>query len=238
MTWEAIPFDDIGYFSGDELLKYSDDEVRGFINTFEHNRYTGWRNKDNKWRKYLGLDTTHGKTVLDFGCGFGIEALQFAKSGNEVILADIHKSSLMAAKRVLNVSGYDPKTYLLEKNKKFDIPCDIFYSNGVLHHTPFIREILEWSNAPECRLMLYSDNAWRNATGTEPDRTIPVKDSPHFEQFVAAMDRRTTSDYADWYDEEKLKETVKDLYTVEEFYYIADKVVAGVYSVAILKRGE
>jgi 2-polyprenyl-3-methyl-5-hydroxy-6-metoxy-1,4-benzoquinol methylase len=107
--------------------------------------------------------------VKDFGCGFGIEALQFAKSGNEVLLSDIFPSNVQAAERVLRLSGYTPAP---------DGPVDVFYSNGVLHHSPQMRELLEKEVANlnpggEVRLLLYSDRAWILTTAT---RVPPIED--------------------------------------------------------------
>ena len=53
---------------------------------------------------------------------------------------------------------------------------------------------------------------------------------------IAAMDRRTTSDYADWYDLEKLQKTVSGLYDVTQFHYIANKGIDGLYCAAIMQK--
>jgi 2-polyprenyl-3-methyl-5-hydroxy-6-metoxy-1,4-benzoquinol methylase len=197
------------------------------VKNFEHVRYTGWRNYGNLWREKLGLDSTHEKHVLDFGCGVGIEALQFAKAGNSVSLYDISKSNIELATRILWLHGYSPKTVMTSNMPVPDLSpfgeIDVFYANGVLHHTPAIREILEQahnvlSKDGEVRLMLYSDVAWKKYG--ECDQ----------EKFVRMMDQ--VGHYADWYTSEKLQNTVDGFFSVNSFDYITDD---DRYCVAILR---
>jgi 2-polyprenyl-3-methyl-5-hydroxy-6-metoxy-1,4-benzoquinol methylase len=88
--WRRIPVDDVGYLTAEELLARSDTDLRTLIDRMEQTRYSGWRNHEGRWRDILGLDTTSGKTVLDYGCGVGLEALQYARAGNDVVVADLH----------------------------------------------------------------------------------------------------------------------------------------------------
>jgi SAM-dependent methyltransferase len=227
MDWSHIPFDDVGYVSSKEFLGWPDEAVRKFIDTFERNRYGGVRNWENLWRETLGLDSTHGKKVHDYGCGFGIEALQFCRSGNSVHVSDIFPSNIQAAERVLRISGYEP----LPKCK-----VDIFYSNGVLHHSPKIREILKeavenLNPGGEIRLLLYSDKAWTWATNAPlPGITEDISKHPAFQRFTRVMDE--AGDYADWYNQEKLEMRVGDFLKVEKFNYIMKN---GIYATVILR---
>ena len=68
--WRNIPFDDVGYVNSEEFLRWPESMIPPFIETFERNRYGGIRNWNNLWRSTLGLDSTHGKQVHDYGCGF------------------------------------------------------------------------------------------------------------------------------------------------------------------------
>lgn len=212
--WAKIPVDDIAYYPAHQLLAYPDKRLQEDIDLFEHIRYDpkGWRNKGNKWRESLGLDTTHDKVVLDFGCGFGIESLQFAKAGNIVIAADINPETVQLAQRVLKMSEYDCLTATItDKYPYVEIPPEIgqvaiFYSNGVLHHLPYIREVLQRAAeiAPETRIMVYSDKAFEL----------------YGDNFVRNMDQ--VGDYADWYDKEKLEKVCGDFMDIYSAEYITD----------------
>lgn len=208
--WLLIPIDDSGYHSATDLMKHDDQTLKNMADDMQQRRYYGWRNEGNKWRETLGLDDTHGKKVLDFGCGFGIEALQFLKAGNEVTIADINVDTLMLAKRVLGIYGYDVKTLLIENDYPFvdtKQKFDIFYSNGVLHHTPKAGEICERAfellkDGGEIRLMLYSDK------GKEFTDSIG-------QDFVRYFD--SVGFYADWYNEDKLRRLARGFF---KFSYI------------------
>ena len=222
--WSCPPVDDVGYLSSTDMLGLSDRELRVLVMGMERRRYGGWRNHDNRWRSELGLDDTSGKRVLDFGCGVGVEALQFARRGNEVILADIVGDNVALAARVLTVFGYPSSTVMVQGDAPF-IPeveqFDVFYANGVLHHTPQARRILQRAvellrPGGEIRLMLYSDIGWEVATGTRPpDDTV---DHPSFWQFVRYFDG--VGNYADWYSLEKIRDQFGDFLEVVSFSYL------------------
>src|SRR5262245_5608855 len=93
-AWSSPPVDDIGYIPSEQLLKMSTEELAEMVQAMELNRYGGWRNWENRWYHFLGLDSTHDKYVLDYGCGVGIEALQYARAGNDVVLADISRDNV------------------------------------------------------------------------------------------------------------------------------------------------
>src|SRR5881296_4309055 len=101
--WARPPVDDIGYIASAHMLQWSDDHLRQTVARMERTRYDvwGWRNWRNQWRDFFGLDTTHGNRILDFGCGVGLEALQFARAGNDIVVADIVADNVMLAERVL-----------------------------------------------------------------------------------------------------------------------------------------
>src|SRR5437667_8384435 len=83
-AWSRLPCDELGYLDTDHLLRRSAEQLRTMIVTMKQMRYDpqGWRNWNNRWREFFMMDTMRGKSVLDFGCGVGLDALQFAESGN------------------------------------------------------------------------------------------------------------------------------------------------------------
>jgi len=238
--WAHPPVDDVGYISSKELLGYSDNDLLSLITQMESTRYLGDRNYENKWRKYLGLDDTFNKKILDFGCGVGIDALQLAKMGNKIYLADIVLNNIKLSQRVLSLHKFkaDSINIVTDKYPFVEIPekVDVFYCNGVLHHIPYAREIIKralelLTDEGEIRLMLYSDKGWVIQTESPlPPIEHDVTTHPHFDKFVRRFDG--VGNYADWYNKEKLEYKFGDIVNIDFFDYICSD---GRYLVTILK---
>lgn len=211
-AWSNPPVDDEGYFASSDLLTRSDDELHDLILRVERARYLGWRNFKNRWVDTFLMEKTFDSDVLDFGCGIGIEALQYAKFGNRVHLADIAPANVELAQRVLELFGYSPAaTHVLkEKEPRAKIApesLDVVHCVGVLHHIPYARSVVEeWAKwlkpKGQARLMVYSDVLWKRSTGERPS-SGPPEEAPGFDTFVRAQDG--VGAYADWYDCTKLQ---------------------------------
>lgn len=207
--WKRLPVDELGYITAEDLLKLSDDELIKTIQTARDNRFNGWRNYKNMWRETLGHDTTKGKSILDFGCGIGLETVEFAKN-NIVSIADLHKDNLDLVSRVATLFGVKIRDRFQITSKypfiKTEKVFDIFYSNGVIHHIEYAYDIIKraFELAPEVRMMLYSD--------------IGRKMYPDDNTFIREFD--AVGNYADWYSLEKIEKTFGDLATIKNFSYI------------------
>jgi SAM-dependent methyltransferase len=220
--WSAPPVDDIGYLPSVELLDWPEDDLLDVIARMAESRYDGWRNWEMNWRVVLGLDRTRDKDVLDYGCGVGLEALQYAKKRNRVWLADISETNIALAERVLQLSGYHVEGSFLAKEAPPVIQpgsFDVIHCVGVLHHIPdpepVVAAMAGWLRPEgELRLMVYSDEAWRISTGTEPPKLHATFADPNFRLFWQHWD--PIGGYADWYDCEKLEHWFGEWFTVAE----------------------
>jgi SAM-dependent methyltransferase len=244
-AWSHPPVDDVGYISSAEMLLWDDLKLMSTIRDLAQTRYGGWRNHNGLWREMLKLDDTHGKDVLDFGCGTGVESLELHRAGNRVELADISANNLALAMRVLSLSDRPPDAvtchlvtdespYLLADRQSFDV----IHCAGVLHHIPWATEIMFRFRqllrpGGEVRLMLYSDVGWKIATGDvqRPFWGADVRVLPGFKEFVRYFDG--VGEYADWYDLNKIKLKFGAWFNVEEFGYITEDYR---YCVAVLSR--
>jgi len=246
VAWSRPPVDDVGYISAVDLLALPDDQLRATVDRMRLARYAGWRNHGGLWRDLMGLDEPGGKDILDFGCGVGVEALSLAFAGNRVQLADISPDNLHLAVRVLGLYAdqfprlWDLTIYLALGEPPYITAepesFDVFHCNGVLHHIPWARQIMERAHellrpGGVARLMVYSDQGWRQATGTEPPDEVTT--DPGFRQFVQYFDQ--VGEYADWYDQDRLESRFGDLFTVERCEYITPN---GQYLAAVLRKKE
>jgi len=230
-AWSHPPVDDVGYLSSRDMLDWDDARLHKMIHTMHDVRYNGWRNHNGLWRDLMGLDTTTGKDILDFGCGVGIEALELHNAGNRVSVADISGDNIALAIRVMQLCG-DPVPgtitgYLVDADPPYiyagECGFDVIHCNGVLHHIPWARQIMERFHdllrpGGQVRLMVYSDEGWRIYTGTEPPPVPWMTSHPKFETFVRAFD--SVGSYAEWYDENKIRNRFGDLFTVDRFAYL------------------
>lgn len=245
-AWSRPPVDDVGYIPAADLAAKPDAELRALIERMRIARYTGWRNHRGLWRDLMGLDDPGGKDILDFGCGTGVEALELALAGNRVSLADITEGNLHLALRIIQLYSHripnqdatriyrvgDEAPFITAKPGSFDV----FHCNGVLHHIPWARQIMERAHTllrpgGVARLMLYSDHGWVQATGTEPPADVTT--DPNFERFIRYFDQ--VGEYADWYNRARLEARFGDLFTVER---CEDITPTGQYLAAVLRKKE
>jgi ubiquinone/menaquinone biosynthesis C-methylase UbiE len=95
----------------------------------------------------IGFDQIKNKTILEVGCGIGLDAIQFARNGNKLHLMDLSLNSIKIALGRLQNEGYKAVVCVGDANKLpfADNSFDLIYSFGVLHHSPdtesSIREI-------------------------------------------------------------------------------------------------
>ena len=235
--WSSPPVDDIGYISSENLLRLRAEDLLDVVHSFEETRYQGWRNYENRWREVLGLDSTRDKVVLDYGCGVGIEALQYARTGNDVIVADISRDNVRLAMRVIELEGFSAGAFQITEDHLVNFmfaPFDVVHCAGVLHHIPDPLPVVEamhehLNEGGELRLMLYSDEAWRIACGTEPPAV--VEDDPRFDRFWTHWD--PIGGYADWYDLQRLAMRFGHLFDIERYESLTEN---GAYVGAVLSK--
>ena len=238
--WSSPPVDYIGYIPSESLLQLPDADFKDLMLQAEKHRYSGWRNWQGRWRDVLGLDRTHGQIVLDYGSGVGIEAAQYARTGNIVALADISPANLRVAQRtVFLLADSFTTTHALDEHPPFtdgiaDGFIDVIHCSGVLHHIPnpepVVAQFHKWLAADgELRLMLYSDRAWEISTGTDPPES--VEGHPKAFQFTRAWDG--VGKYADWYNAERLVSRFGRWFALERY---EDLTVNGAYVGAVLSK--
>lgn len=235
--WNRIPVDDLDYFNSEELLALTNSQLLELGKLSATLRYNpgGYRNLNNTYYKFMQLDKVRGKRVMDYGCGLGLDAMTFAQNGALITLADMHPINLyianqvvasltkvIAERLVITLCDY-PWFFLSHK-------VDLFWSFGVLHHTPHIAQILKracgiLTPEGEIRIALYSDKCWERAIGL-PFPTGPTWKDPRFAEFVKKQD--CVGLYADFYTEEKIKNEVSEFAEVVECQSIGDGQFLGV----------
>ncbi len=88
------------------------------------------------------------KKVLELGCGQGFDAYEFCLNQCDYTGIDIATENIKRAKQNLSYYGFNPEIHLGDaENLPFsDHTYDIVYSNGVLHHTPNMKQSFKEAN--------------------------------------------------------------------------------------------
>jgi ubiquinone/menaquinone biosynthesis C-methylase UbiE len=114
----------------------------------------------------LGYDEAQGLRVLDVGCGQGIDLAEFGLRGAYVTGIDLTPRHVELARAHLASLQVDGKVVLgdAESLPFPDASFDRVTSNGVLHHTPHIREALREIHrvlrpGGDARILVYNRNS-------------------------------------------------------------------------------
>lgn len=109
-----------------------------------------------RYRRYRYIGTPElmptvgfsGKTVLDYGCGPGIESAAFGidSPGVNLICADVSKPALMKAKKLLALHGINARFVEIAPDGYFTAldpnSVDVINCSGVLHHVKQPEQVL------------------------------------------------------------------------------------------------
>jgi ubiquinone/menaquinone biosynthesis C-methylase UbiE len=155
--WSSDPCGEI-YGSGLEF------GTREFFDEVERHRYEEYA----PWmRQVMGFDKFAGAHLIEVGCGMGTDLLQFARGGAMCTGVDLTPRSVEISRHHFRLYEM-PGDFALSDAERLpfaDDSFDVFYSNGVLHHTPdtgaAVREahrILKPGGV--AKVMLYHRNSW------------------------------------------------------------------------------
>jgi SAM-dependent methyltransferase len=159
-----------------------------FFDALEQYRY----DKIDFLKSYVDFDRYAGKTVLEVGCGPGVDLLQFARAGARVHARDLTENAVALARANLAREGHeaDIQQGNAEALDFEDDTFDVYYSNGVLHHTVDTERAVSEAHRVlkpdgEAIVMLYNRYSWFNlaarASGTPIEH--PEKDAPIIRRF-------------------------------------------------------
>jgi len=92
--------------------------------------------------KRLEREGMADKTLLEVGCGIGIDTFSLARLGfREVVGIDLTEAAINVARRRAAAEGLGSVRFELGNAERLPFPADAFdvvYSFGVIHHTPCI----------------------------------------------------------------------------------------------------
>lgn len=138
--------------------------TREFFDDVERHRYEEYA----PWmREVMGFDKFAGARLIEVGCGMGTDLLQFARGGANITGVDLTPRSVEISQhrfRLYEMPG-DFSLADAERLPFADNSFDVFYSNGVLHHTPDTERTIREAHrvlkpGGTAKVMLYHRNSW------------------------------------------------------------------------------
>lgn len=190
-------------------------------------RKAHWAQK--RARNLRGLLPTAGpaRRIMDYGCGFGMDVLEYVEAGHDVIAADINPLNLAVTRRAVNVIKPGGLEYMHVVSPIFggesgvgDLVFSLLAMNGVFHHIKdaagFLADVAGREFPPDLWLMVYTDKAWRDITKSEP----PDNPAGHelFSKFVQEMD--DNGHYATFYSERTMGQVLAPNYDLTGWQYV------------------
>ena len=138
--------------------------TREFFDAVERHRYEDYA----PWMpEIMGFDRFNGARLVEVGCGMGTDLLQFARGGARCTGVDLTPRSVEISRKHFGVYDVLGDFLLADaENLPFaDESFDVFYSNGVLHHTPDTLAAVKEAHrilAPggTAKVMFYHRNSW------------------------------------------------------------------------------
>jgi ubiquinone/menaquinone biosynthesis C-methylase UbiE len=89
-------------------------------------------------REVAAFDAIRGRRVLEIGCGIGVDAIQFARGGNDLYVIDLSPNSVGQTLGRLASERLSAQAAVADaENLPFGADSfDVVYSFGVIHHSP------------------------------------------------------------------------------------------------------
>lgn len=116
--------------------KFTDAEIgsREFFNAVEQHRYT----TESHIPKVIDFPRWRNRDVIEVGCGLGTDAINFARNGARYTGVDLTEASIALVEKRFAQEGLHAALRVADAEALpfADESFDLFYSHGVLHHTP------------------------------------------------------------------------------------------------------
>lgn len=92
--------------------------------------------------EHIGQHGVKGKSLLEIGCGIGIDTRQLARLGlDRVVAVDLTEAAVEIARKRFAEEGVENTRFMVGNAENLELEEDSFdyvYSFGVIHHTPRI----------------------------------------------------------------------------------------------------
>ena len=152
--------------------------------------------------RLVDFDGYRGRSVLDVGCGAGVDLARFAKGGAEVTGVDVAPAAVALARANFEQQGLRGRLEVADgEHLPFpDAAFDFVYAHGVVQYTANPRQLVD-----ECRRVLkpggeamfqvYNRVSWLNALSKLMNVGLEHEDAPVLLKFSIGEFRRLLSGF-------------------------------------------
>jgi ubiquinone/menaquinone biosynthesis C-methylase UbiE len=176
------PIGSVGFF--DQLDEYRFDKLRYLPKLVDFNVYSG-------------------KTLLEIGCGVGIDLVRFAKGGAQVTGVDLAEVSVDLARKNFSQRGLNAELRVMngEALEYEDDSFEVVYAHGVLQYTAnankMIAEIIRVLRPKGTAIMMvYNRNSWLNAMSKVMQVGLEHEDAPVLNKYSVSEFKHMLSPFA------------------------------------------
>ncbi len=153
----------------------------GFFQQLDDYRY----DKLNDLPRLVDFSSYRGKTLLEVGCGAGIDLVRFARAGAVVTGIDLSTTAIYLARKNIEQNGLSADLRVMngESIQFADNTFDVVYAHGVLQYTADVKKMVAEIHrvvkpGGEVILMVYNCNSWLNLMRKVTKVPLEHEDAP------------------------------------------------------------
>lgn len=161
----------------------------GFFRQLDEYRY----DKLNYLPRLVDFDSYRGKTLLEIGCGAGVDLVRFARAGAVVTGVDLSRTAIDLARQNIVQHGLDASLQIMngEALQFADDSFDVVYAHGVLQYTADTGKMVSEIHrvlrpGGEAILMVYNRISWLNLMRKVTKVPLEHEDAPVLKKFSIA----------------------------------------------------
>jgi len=155
--------------------------------------------------RLVNFSAYKGKSVLEVGCGAGIDLVRFARGGARVTGIDLSKTAIDLAFKNFDQTGKSADLFVMngECMQFADDTFDMVYAHGVLQYTADAEAMIEEMHrvlkpGGEAIMMVYNKNSWLNLMRKVTKVPLEHEDAPVLKKFSTRELRQLLQPFRDY----------------------------------------
>jgi ubiquinone/menaquinone biosynthesis C-methylase UbiE len=160
--------------------------TREFFQQLDEYRYE----KLNYLSRLVDFSTYQGKSLLEVGCGAGIDLVRFARAGAIVTGIDLSTTAIELARKNIEQNGLNADLWVMNgESMQFpDNSFDVVYAHGVLQYTADVENMVAEIHrvvkpGGEVVVMVYNRNSWLNLMRRVTKVPLEHEDAPVLKKY-------------------------------------------------------